>query len=169
MGGAASLGVDITCYVEASVLRQAQLLLQTERKAAEEFGGLPIEVSWNARSALELLTINGARSIGMEDEIGSLKPGKRADVLVIRPQSQQAVSGILGPISDPAAALLFYSNSADIQTVVAAGNLRKRDGTLQNVDLNKVRIQARDALRRVQSRYNELPHSQLQSAWSSMF
>ena len=170
LGGAASLGVDITCYVEASMLRQAQLMLQVERKtAAEESGGMPMNVGWSARSALELITINGARSIGMDAEIGSLKPGKRADLAVIRPQSNQAMSTFFDPISDPSAALLFYANAADIRTVMIAGNLLKRDGVLQGVDVAKVRAQTTQAVARVQARYNQLPHAELQGSWAGMF
>jgi cytosine/adenosine deaminase-related metal-dependent hydrolase len=165
MGGAASLGVDITCYVEADMLRQASLMLQTERKAhAEANGCLPMRVGWGARAALELITIAGARSIGLEHEIGSLTPGKRADVLVIEPKSI-----LSAPITDPVATLLFYTNKSDIKTVMVHGQLLKRDGQLQGVDLAALRLRSSKALERVRRRYQELPHEKFQMVWASMF
>jgi len=78
MGGASSIGVDITCYVQANMSRQVYLMVQTERKtAAQEKGGRAMQVGWLARAALELLTVGGVRSIGLEQKIGSPTPGKR--------------------------------------------------------------------------------------------
>ena len=69
-----------------------------------------------ARDALEAATIGGAKALGLADEIGSLEPGKQADIAVVSlaHQSQQ-------PINDIHAALVFSSSGRDVIKTLVAG------------------------------------------------
>jgi len=73
--------------------------------------------------ALELGTIGGARALGLEDEVGSLVPGKRADVTVV---------GLAGsaylPWEDPAAAVVYGGRSERIEATLVSGEIRYRKG-----------------------------------------
>jgi 5-methylthioadenosine/S-adenosylhomocysteine deaminase len=73
--------------------------------------------------ALELGTLGGARALGLEDEVGSLVPGKRADVTVV---------GLAGsaylPWEDPAAAVVYGGGSQRIEATLVSGELRYRKG-----------------------------------------
>ncbi|MFE1879303.1 hypothetical protein [Streptomyces diastatochromogenes] len=76
-GGAAALGVDTTCYAQADILGEARALLDAERRdAGATAGGIPRPVL-PARTALELATSTGARAIGLQDEVGSLRASAR--------------------------------------------------------------------------------------------
>jgi 5-methylthioadenosine/S-adenosylhomocysteine deaminase len=164
LGGAAVLGVDISSYVSADIFKQAYLMLQSERMSlAERHGHLPGQVAWRAREALEMATIMGARAIGMDDTIGSIRPGKRADLIVVAPSAASAL-----PLLDPVASLLFYTSPADVETVLIDGKVRKRAGRLVGVDLTALNEAAARSVQRVTARFNRLPRDILQSAWAGM-
>src|SRR5690606_36951470 len=119
-------------------LRLASLLAKVKRHDARAM--TPLE-------ALELLTIEGARCLGLEAEIGSLEVGKRADVVVV------SLRGIhQAPAQDPLSALVYASTAQDVRHVVADGHTRVRNGQLLGVDLARLRAQAAIAVRRVARR-----------------
>jgi 5-methylthioadenosine/S-adenosylhomocysteine deaminase len=165
LGGAASLGVDVSCMVQADVLKQARLLLQAERKRmADERGAVPREIGWTTRAVLDMLTLTGARSLGLEHEIGSLTPGKRADVIVVNPHPVLA-----SPMTDPVATLIFYTDAADVETVLVAGVLRKHNGKLLNVDFDELRRDMDESTRLIRERFAKLPVEKLQDVWEGIF
>jgi len=162
-GGAASLGTDLSSYGRADILQQARLLLQVERmSAARESSQLPTVIGWVARAALELATRIAADSLGLGSEVGSLAVGKRADVVIVRPDSLSAGG-------DPAASLLFYTSPAEIDTVIVEGEIVKRHGVMVGVDLDELHDTVAVAAARVQARYAELPRPALQEVWAGMF
>jgi cytosine/adenosine deaminase-related metal-dependent hydrolase len=78
-----------------------------------------------AKRVLELGTIEGARSLGIDDRVGSLKPGKRADVIMI---STDHVN--LGVFTDPAHMVVEAVQPANVDTVIVDGRVLKRAGKL---------------------------------------
>ena len=86
------------------------------------------EFKLSARRALEMGTINGARALGLDDKIGSLVPGKRADLIMVR---TDRVS--MGVFTDPAHMLVEAAEEADVDTVVVDGRILKRAGKLTAV------------------------------------
>lgn len=165
IGGGAILGTDLSSYARADILQQARLLLQLERALmAQASGGLPTVVGWRAREVLDLVTGRAAESIGLASEIGSLTPGKRGDVVVVRPDPLTAASA-----GDPASALLFYTSPAEVETVVVEGEVVKRDGRMVGVDLEGLGRRAAEAASQVRARYEELPREALQEVWKGMF
>jgi cytosine/adenosine deaminase-related metal-dependent hydrolase len=85
------------------------------------------EVSMRCRDTLEMATIEGAKALGLEDEIGSLTPGKRADVITIRTDDFMTA-----PSHSPVETVVFQSDPSHIDTVLVDGEVRKRDGELVN-------------------------------------
>jgi cytosine/adenosine deaminase-related metal-dependent hydrolase len=165
LGGAASLGVDITSFAESSMLKQARLLLQAERnRVAEAEGQVPRTIGWPTRAVLDLLTLTGARALGLDHEIGSLTPGKRADLIIVSAHPVRTA-----PAVDPVATLIFYTDAADIETVMVAGVLKKRDGTLLGVDYQRLGAAVERSVRRIQDRYARLPIEALESVWAGIF
>jgi 5-methylthioadenosine/S-adenosylhomocysteine deaminase len=78
-----------------------------------------------ARRVLELGTIEGARSMGIADKVGSLKPGKRADLIMV---STRDVN--LGVFGDPAHMIVTAAEPSNVDTVVIDGRILKRGGKL---------------------------------------
>jgi len=104
------------------------------------------EFKMSARRALELGTIEGARSLGMEDRVGSLKPGKRADVIMISTQHLN-----MGVFTDPAHMLIESAEAENVDTVIVDGRVLKRGGRLTSLSMNRVledAVASLDAMRK---------------------
>jgi cytosine/adenosine deaminase-related metal-dependent hydrolase len=105
------------------------------------------EFKMTARKALELGTIEGARSMGIDDKVGSLKPGKRADLIAISPNALN-----MAVVTDPAHLVLEATSPENVDTVVVDGRILKRGGKLAALDPPEVIAGARAALAGVRER-----------------
>jgi 5-methylthioadenosine/S-adenosylhomocysteine deaminase len=77
-----------------------------------------------------MATVGGARALGLDDEIGSLEPGKRADVILV-----QLSSAHMRPINDILNNLVYAASApADISDVIVEGEILVRDHELCRVD-----------------------------------
>ena len=102
--------------------RTAALLQKMKNGDASQF---PIE------TALKALTIEGAKVLGMEDEIGSLEVGKQADFLVIQPQGKIH----LQPQENMLSHLVYAVKSSDVNDVYIGGEQFVKDGQVLTVTL----------------------------------
>lgn len=100
-----------------------------------------------ARRVLELATIEGARSMGIGDRVGSLVPGKRADLIMVDTRDVN-----LAVFTEPAHLLVEAAQPANIDTVMVDGRILKRDGKLTAVDTAQVTSEARAALAALRKR-----------------
>jgi 5-methylthioadenosine/S-adenosylhomocysteine deaminase len=75
-----------------------------------------------AKTALSLGTIGGARALGMERQIGSLEPGKRADLIVVSMRAARQA-----PMYDPISHLVYTTRGDDVQTTIVHGKVLMRD------------------------------------------
>lgn len=82
-----------------------------------------------AREVLRMATIRGARALGLENEIGSLEVGKRADVVVL-----DAAQPHLAPRHDPLALLVYSAQAADVSMVLVDGRILLEDRRLTTID-----------------------------------
>jgi 5-methylthioadenosine/S-adenosylhomocysteine deaminase len=141
-GISVGLGSDAGNFSDAlDVLRQAYLTTVIHREALRD------QAAISAETAFEMATLGGARALGMEDEIGSLDPGKRADVVVHdgnRPE--------LHPVWDPVTTLLYSSQSRSVDTVIVDGKPIVRGGELQTVDRARELAHVDRAARRLADR-----------------
>ena len=74
--------------------------------------------------------------LGMQDRIGSIAPGKQADLVFIRADALN-----LWPVHDPVATVVMQANLANIDSVMVAGEWRKRDGRLLFHDLDRLKAE----------------------------
>jgi 5-methylthioadenosine/S-adenosylhomocysteine deaminase len=105
------------------------------------------EFALTARRVLELATIEGARSLGLAGEIGSLTPGKRADLILVETGSPN-----LGVFTDPAHMLVTAAQPANVDTVIVDGQILKRSGVATMLDPVQISNEARTALADVRAR-----------------
>ncbi len=90
------------------------------------------------RDILGYATIEGAKALGKESEIGSLTPGKRADLQLIDTTALN-----LGPIQDPAASVVLAAHEGNVRHVLVGGKFVKRNGTLVGVNQEELMDEAR--------------------------
>ncbi|MBI5577562.1 MAG: amidohydrolase [Deltaproteobacteria bacterium] len=86
-----------------------------------------------AEAVIRMATIDGARALGLEREIGSLAPGKQADLILIDTRKPH-----LTPIYHPASAVVYAATGADVDTLMVAGRLLVQNRRLLTVDLNQI-------------------------------
>ena len=99
-----------------------------------------------AHTLLEMATINGARALGLEQEIGSLEPGKAADITAIRLDTLHTV-----PVFDPLSALVYASGRDNVTDVWVAGRQLLKAGQLLTLNPETIIKQAAQWRRQLQS------------------
>ncbi|MFJ3777244.1 amidohydrolase family protein [Streptomyces sp. NPDC090075] len=146
-----TLSCDIVSLNTGDLFTQTRMGLAFQRWADTEAlnlgGGDPTAVSITAHDALRWSTVSAADAVGMADRIGSLTPGKQADVIVTGgPGLSQH------PHLDPAGTLVFQTTPGDVRHVLVAGRFAKRDGHLTGADLPGLLTQADACAERVLGR-----------------
>lgn len=86
-----------------------------------------------ASTVVELATLGGARAMGKERSIGSIEPGKKADLVIFDP-----LSPFSAPVHDPVSALVYSSSPSSIKTVMIDGKVVLKDGGMTTIDEEKV-------------------------------
>jgi len=139
LGAAPSLGVDLESVISGDMLTVGRIALAHQRSLDNaEFrartGTIPETTTIPVRDALSWITIEGARMLRMQDRIGTIAPGKQADLVVIRADALN-----VWPVHDPVATVVMQASLANIDSVMVAGVWRKRDGKLLFPDLDCVK------------------------------
>jgi 5-methylthioadenosine/S-adenosylhomocysteine deaminase len=105
------------------------------------------EFKLTARRVLEMATIMGARSMGIDNLVGSLVPGKRADLILVNTRHVN-----LGVFTEPAHMLVEAAQPANVDTVIVDGRILKRGGALTSLETDEIVTAARRASAAVRER-----------------
>jgi cytosine/adenosine deaminase-related metal-dependent hydrolase len=136
-----SLSVDTTAMpTNADLFAQMRAVLSVEMART----GSPLVTP---RRVLEMATVDGARDLGLDDRVGSVTPGKRADLILVRLRDLSLAPG--APGADPAGLIVLAAQPANVDTVIADGRVLKRGGRLQAVDVDLVTARAAESLDRM--------------------
>lgn len=135
LGKAPSLGVDLESVLSGDMLTQARVALGMQRSLdnaayREAHGSIPPTSTIRTREALSWVTVEGARMLGQLERIGTLAPGKQADLVLIRADDLN-----MQPVHDPASTVVMQTTLANIDSVMVAGRWKKRHGRLLDVAL----------------------------------
>jgi len=134
--------VDLTG--NANLFGVLKLLRNTENARAKD------EYKMTARRVLEVGTIMGARSMGLDSRIGSLKPGKRADLILVSTRNPT-----MGVFTDPSHLLVEAAEEADVDTVMVDGRILKRGGKVTAMSTSQVVADASTALAGIRRRVGD--------------
>jgi cytosine/adenosine deaminase-related metal-dependent hydrolase len=123
------LSVDVCTNVGGDLFGAMRVALALERGAAHAAalaaGDALAEVPLTAGDVLAMATAEGARACGLDDRVGTLEPGKQADVVLLRTDLPN-----LAPVSDPVAAVVLAAGTGNVDAVLVAGRWVKRDGRM---------------------------------------
>jgi cytosine/adenosine deaminase-related metal-dependent hydrolase len=132
------ISIDVCCSVGGEMFTQMRVLMAATRGAAHAeamarrafVDPLPV----NTRDVLEFATLQGARACGLEHKTGSLTPGKQADIVLL-----DATALNMFPVNNPIGAVVNDAHVGNVETVLVAGRVLKRDGELVGVDMAALR------------------------------
>ncbi|KAJ6112131.1 hypothetical protein N7523_008192 [Penicillium sp. IBT 18751x] len=132
-----ALGIDCHSNNSGDIISQMRLALQHERASRNEQltsqGKTTLSLNLFVQDVFRLGTIQGARAIHMDDQLGSLEVGKSADLVIFDSNSPGMVCA---SEEDPVAAIVLHSSVRDIDTVIVDGHVRKRNGKLCTVNID---------------------------------
>jgi cytosine/adenosine deaminase-related metal-dependent hydrolase len=120
-----SLSVDVETNVPSDMFNQMRSVLALQRAVATAQGK-------SAASTLDVLrwaTLEGARANGLDHKVGTLTPGKQADIVMLRTDRINVT-----PLNDPVTAVVAGMDTGNVDTVLIAGRVMKRAGKLLHVD-----------------------------------
>ena len=124
-----SFGTDTVAGSGADLFSEMRLALAAERARANAAALArdepPATVDLDQRDVLRFATAGGAAAWGMQDRIGTLRPGKRADIILIDVSQPH-----LAPLNEPVTTIVLNAGSSDVDTVLVDGVVVKRDGRL---------------------------------------
>jgi len=128
-----SLSVDVETNVPGDMFNQMRSVLGLQRAIATAEGKAPL----STKEVLACATIDGAKANGLDAKVGSLTPGKQADLIMLRTDRINVT-----PLNDPATAVVAGMDTGNVDTVLIAGRVMKRHGRLLHVDWPAVRRMA---------------------------
>ena len=97
---------------------------------------------------MDMVLMKGAAALGIADQVGSLKVGKKADIITV-----DMTNPYLAPTKDPLTSVVLYGSAGDIDNVIVDGRLLKKDGRLTTIDMPA----ALEAIKRAGERRGALP------------
>ena len=138
-------GVTVGLGTDGAASNNTQDMFETMKSAAllQKVARLDAR-ALTAEAALELATLGGARALGLDDRIGSLEPGKRADLAVVCLEDVNAI-----PSLKPVSSLVYTCRPSDVTHVLVDGRIVLDDGEVQTMDEREILIRGRAVARRM--------------------
>ncbi len=140
-----SLSIDVVSSVPGEMFTQMRTALVQERILAfTETPDTAFAPTLTHRDVLEFATVVGARACALDHKVGTLTPGKQADIVLVRTDQVN-----VAPVIDPVATVVICADTSNIDTVFVAGRIVKHNGQMVRVDMARLlhRIaEARDYL-----------------------
>jgi cytosine/adenosine deaminase-related metal-dependent hydrolase len=124
-----SYSSDIFAEMRTAFFMQ-RALSQNRRFAGEQNVPKPV----NVRDVLECATVNGSVCTGLAAEIGSISPGKQADIVMIRADDLN-----LYPSNNAVGTVVQAADRSNVDTVIIGGRIRKRGGKIIGLDMQKLK------------------------------
>lgn len=147
LGIKSSLSSDVECTLTACPFTQMRSAMALQRMFVNantlnafglgneanmpDAGGVPL---FTTSHVLEMATMNGARDLKLDGKVGSLTPGKDADIILL-----DATSINVAPLNHVPGAVVSLMDRSNVETVIVAGRVRKLQGKLLDVDLPALR------------------------------
>ena len=137
LGYRPSIGVDVESNISGDMFTVMRMTLQSQRNLDNQLvnkksKGPATSLTINPREALEWATIDNARALRLDTKVGSLTPGKQADIILINTNDLN-----IFPVHNPVEAVVFHANGHNVDTVMIAGKVLKQNGKLKYRGIEK--------------------------------
>jgi cytosine/adenosine deaminase-related metal-dependent hydrolase len=136
-----SLSIDVCTGIGGDMFGAMRSMLSTQRGIDNQrhldSGTQPDRLDLTTRDVLAAATINGARACGLDSRIGSITPGKQADIIILKTDRPN-----MFPLNNPLGQVALAAGTVNIDSVFVAGVPVKLDGELVSVDLKKLKADA---------------------------
>ncbi len=134
-----SLSVDVECTLTADMFTQMRTAMALQRGLVNQLAldvGNPPELPelFTTRDVLRFATMQGAKDLKLDHKIGSLTPGKEADIILL---DAEAIN--VAPLNVVPGAVVSLMERSNVETVIVAGKVLKWKGRLLGVPLNRLR------------------------------
>jgi 5-methylthioadenosine/S-adenosylhomocysteine deaminase len=148
LGMRPTLGCDIVSLNSGDMFAQMRIGLQFERAMENDpviaSGQMPATLRLGVRDALRWATVNGSEALGLGARVGSLTPGKQADLVLVGGEALN-----MAPRPDPVGSVVVQANASNVDTVLVAGHAVKRGGRLVEPDLARARRLVEESRERI--------------------
>ena len=142
LGMQPSLSTDVECTLTADPFTQMRSAMALQRmfingRALGEANGVPeanLPKLATTRDALRWATVNGASHLRLGGKVGSLTPGKEADIVIL---DAEAIN--VAPLNHVPGAVVSLMERSNVESVLVAGKIRKWKGRLVDVNINRLR------------------------------
>ena len=131
-----SLSVDVETNVPSDMFTQMRTVISLQHALAFDrvlSGKKDAPELITSRDVLEFATIEGARANNLLDKVGTLTPGKEADVIMLRTDRINVM-----PVNDPIGAVVWGMDTSNVDSVFVTGKALKRNGRLLGVDMDRL-------------------------------
>ncbi|GHJ35701.1 amidohydrolase family protein [Streptomyces sp. TS71-3] len=136
-----SLSMDTSVWWSGDLFSAMRATLSADRSRehleAQASGETVVHNALRARQVVEWATIGGARALGLDASIGSLTPGKKADLVLIKNDR----SPVMFPLLHPYGHVVFQAGRGDVHTVLVNGTVVKHRHELTGIDLDRARTE----------------------------
>ncbi|WNG33068.1 amidohydrolase family protein [Archangium violaceum] len=132
-----SLSVDVECTMTADFFTQMRTVYTLQRGLINQRalnGETQLPELLTCRDVIRFATVEGARVARVSQKVGSLTPGKEADLLLLR---TDAIN--VAPLNNVPGAIVTLMERSNVDTVIVAGRIRKWRGALLDVELGRLR------------------------------
>ena len=155
LGMEPSLSVDVECTLTADFFTQMRSTMNVQRALVNQMvleqgsfsppGEYPTPAAGTpdlltTRDVLRYATMNGAKALRLDRKVGSLTPGKEADIIIL---DASAIN--VAPLNNVPGAVVSLMDRSNVETVIVAGKVRKWKGRLLDVDLTRLRTRLEDS------------------------
>jgi len=155
LGMEPSLSTDVECTMTADFFTQMRVMMNMQRMVVNQMileqGNFIYPNQWptpapgtppllTTRDVLRYATMNGAKHLRLDGKVGSLTPGKEADIIIL-----DATAINVAPLNHVPGAVVSLMDRTNVETVIVAGKVRKWQGKLLDVDLPRLRRQLEDS------------------------
>ena len=131
-----SLSVDVETEMPGDFFTQMRsvfTLQRMQRLARERAGEKNLPPLLTVREVVEFATIEGAKDNRIDNKVGSLTPGKDADIILLRTDQINVM-----PVNNPYGGVVLSMDTSNVDTVLIAGKIVKSQGKLVGVDMNRI-------------------------------